>query len=82
MTSASDSPIRAHGGVNVCTAHRFNAFIMPCFNFMTSDDNIYGVDDDCTEFMILQDQKNHVYWNIEPPSTAQVLLFFKWEKLF
>lgn len=33
---------------------------------MASDDNIYGVDDDCTEFMSLQNQKNHAYWNIEP----------------
>lgn len=33
---------------------------------MASDDNIYGVDDDCTEFMSLQNQKNHAYWDIEP----------------
>lgn len=63
MASTSGSPIQAHGGVNVCKAHWLNGSIMPCFNFMTLDDNIYGVDDDCTEFMILQDQKNHVYWN-------------------
>lgn len=33
---------------------------------MASDDNIYGVDDDWTEFMSLQNQKNHAYWDIEP----------------
>lgn len=34
---------------------------------MASDDNIYGVDDDCTEFMSLQNQKNHAYWKTLEP---------------
>lgn len=64
--SPSGSPIKAHGGANVCKAHWLNGSITPGFNFMASDDNIYGVDDDCTEFMSLQNQKNHAYWDIEP----------------
>lgn len=44
---------------------RFNGSIMLCFNYMTLDDNLYGVYGGCIECMILQDQKNHVSWNID-----------------